>query len=233
MTRTLGRPARAATLLLLAGALASGCTSAVETRTTTAHPPRGAAAAPEAAAPEPERGHVAQECVTRFAGGPVEAGPWEPEAPDGCDPITQSAHRAVVAGMAWLGTPYAWGGGDLYGPSQGTEDGAALVGFDCSGLTRFAWASAGVLLPRNSREQWKAPGERITEMADLEPGDLIFFAKDTSDPSTIYHVGIALGNDAMLEAPERFGHVHVVHDLSVHPDRAPMFIGGLRVRPTD
>lgn len=232
MTRKLGRPAMATAVALLAAALASGCTSAVETRTTTAHPPRSAAAAPDAAV-ERERDDVAQECVARFAGGPVEAGPWEPEAPSGCDPIAEAAHRAVVSGMAWLGTPYAWGGGDLYGPSQGTEDGAALVGFDCSGLTRFAWASAGVLLPRNSREQWKAPGERITEMTDLQPGDLVFFAKDTSDPSTIHHVGIALGNDAMLEAPERFGHVHVVHDLSVHPDRAPTFIGGLRVRPAE
>lgn len=231
MNRLLLLRASAAALAVIGAA--SGCSSAVGPTTATPVASSGVAAEPTTAA-SPELGETidsARVCVERFAGGPLQAAAWDGATPDGCDPITQAAHRAVVAGMAWLGTPYAWGGGDLYGPSQGTEDGAALVGFDCSGLTRFAWASAGVLLPRNSREQWKAPGERITEMADLEPGDLIFFAKDTSDPSTIYHVGIALGNDAMLEAPERFGHVHVVHDLSVHPDRAPMFIGGLRVRP--
>ncbi len=46
------------------------------------------------------------------------------------------------------GVPYSWGGGgSLNGPSRGIDSGAGTVGFDCSGLTRYAFAGVGILLP--------------------------------------------------------------------------------------
>ena len=144
-------------------------------------------------------------------------------------PASASAQVAINAAAQWLGTPYAWGGGSLTGPSLGFGMGAGTVGFDCSGLTRYAWAQAGVLLPRTSREQWYAPGLRITSLAALQPGDLVFFATNTSNPATIHHVAIALGNDAMLEAPQTGDVVKVLGPISTNPFWAPRFIGGLRL----
>jgi cell wall-associated NlpC family hydrolase len=148
----------------------------------------------------------------------------------GPSPVVASgaAQVAITAAAQWLGTPYAWGGGSLTGPSEGFGIGAGTVGFDCSGLTRYAWAQAGILLPRTSREQWYAPGARVTSLAALQPGDLVFFATNTSNPATIHHVAIALGGDAMLEAPQTGDVVKVLPGISTNPFWAPRFIGGLR-----
>jgi len=147
----------------------------------------------------------------------------------GCVPASESARVAIAAATRWLGTPYAWGGGDLNGPTLGRESGAGTVGFDCSGLTRYAWAQAGVLLPRTSRDQWNAPGARVTTMAQLQPGDLVFFASDVSDPSTIFHVALSLGGDAMIEAPQTGDVVKIENGVSQNSYWAPKFIGGLRL----
>lgn len=55
-----------------------------------------------------------------------------------------------------IGVPYSWGGGSLTGPSRGIDSGAGTVGFDCSGLTRYAFAGVGVQLPRFSGAQYDA-----------------------------------------------------------------------------
>ncbi|WP_261765569.1 NlpC/P60 family protein [Actinotalea fermentans] len=147
----------------------------------------------------------------------------------GCAPASESARVAIAAAEQWLGTPYAWGGGDLNGPTLGFGSGAGTVGFDCSGLTRYAWAQAGVLLPRTSRDQWNAPGVRVTTMAQLQPGDLVFFAHDLGDPSTIFHVAMSLGGDAMIEAPQTGDVVKIEQRVSQSSYWAPKFIGGLRL----
>jgi len=147
----------------------------------------------------------------------------------GCAQASESARVAIAAATRWLGTPYSWGGGSLDGPSLGIGSGAWVVGFDCSGLTRYAWAQAGVLLPRTSRDQWNAPGVRITTMAHLQPGDLVFFASDVSDPSTIFHVALSLGGDAMIEAPQTGDVVKIESGVSQNSYWAPKFIGGLRL----
>ena len=98
-----------------------------------------------------------------------------------------------VAGIAiqfaynQLGKPYVWGAeGDSF--------------YDCSGLMQRAYKEAGVQLPRTSREQWYA-GARVLDPGDLQPGDLVFGAKNLSDPSTIYHVGMYIGAGNMIVAP--------------------------------
>lgn len=111
-----------------------------------------------------------------------------------------AARAAITAAAKWLGTPYAWGGGDLNGPTRGIAQGAGTIGFDCSGLTHYAFAQAGILLPRTADQQWFAPGLRIATFAALQPGDLVFFATNPANPATIHHVAIALGHDSMIEA---------------------------------
>ncbi|MFD8493356.1 NlpC/P60 family protein [Amycolatopsis sp. NPDC059657] len=97
-----------------------------------------------------------------------------------------SGDRAVVAvrfACAQLGKPYVWGGnGD--------------PGFDCSGLTRAAYAAAGIDLPRTAQTQYNA-GPRLPTGTSPRLGDLLFFGT----PDRIHHVGISLGGTQMVNAP--------------------------------
>jgi cell wall-associated NlpC family hydrolase len=65
-------------------------------------------------------------------------------------------------------------------------------------LTQAAYAAAGVPLPRTSREQYWA-GPRVP-LAQLQPGDLVFYAHDVTDPATIHHLGLYVGDGRMIEA---------------------------------
>ena len=107
--------------------------------------------------------------------------------------ITDTGNKVVDLAFRFLGLPYVWGGGNINGPSSG--------GFDCSGLTQWAYAAAGVRLPRTAEAQFHAT-RRLTR-AELRPGDLVFF--DHADPGqpgvTITHVGLYAGDGLMLDAP--------------------------------
>lgn len=105
---------------------------------------------------------------------------------------------AVQAAKRWIGTPYCWGGGDANGPTQG-QCAPAAPGFDCSGLTLYAWAQAGIRLDHWTGYQWNE-GQHIP-VSQARPGDLFFYATNTSDPDTIHHVGLYIGNGQMIEAP--------------------------------
>jgi cell wall-associated NlpC family hydrolase len=88
--------------------------------------------------------------------------------------------------LTQLGKPYQWGGA---GPDT----------YDCSGLTMVAWAHAGVQLAHWTGYQWQS-GPHVP-LSQLQRGDLLFFATNTSDPNTIHHVGIYIGNGMMVDAP--------------------------------
>lgn len=92
----------------------------------------------------------------------------------------------IQAASAQLGKPYQWG---ATGPNA----------FDCSGLMLTSFASAGITLPRTAREQYTA-GQHIP-VAQAQPGDLLFWAYDPTDPTTIHHVALYLGNNTIIEAP--------------------------------
>jgi cell wall-associated NlpC family hydrolase len=110
------------------------------------------------------------------------------------------------AALRWLGTPYAWGGGDASGPTYGVNGPGAgwrdgsVVGFDCSGLALWAWAQAGVYLPHYSGYQYRS-GRHIP-VRELRAGDLLFWAYDRADPATIHHVAIYLGGGRIVQAPQ-------------------------------
>lgn len=94
-----------------------------------------------------------------------------------------------------LGVPYSWGGGSLTGPSRGIDQGANTVGFDCSGLTRYAFAGVGVLLPRYSGDQYDA-GRKVPP-SQAKRGDLLFWG-----PGGGQHEALFLGGGQMLEAQQ-------------------------------
>ena len=102
---------------------------------------------------------------------------------------TERAATAIRAALSWLGTPYAWGGGNSQGPTLGIRAGCSqlcqvyrdwtITGFDCSGLTLYAWAQAGVALPHGSYDQVNQ-GHQLPYTQAL-PGDLLFWG-GTADP---------------------------------------------------
>jgi cell wall-associated NlpC family hydrolase len=98
----------------------------------------------------------------------------------------RTAAAAVRTALGQVGKPYRWG---ATGPAS----------FDCSGLVRFAYAHAGLTLPRTSRQQWSAG--RHLQVPDLRPGDLVFWAHDPANPATIHHVGMYVGQGLMVHAP--------------------------------
>ncbi|HEY8480777.1 MAG TPA: NlpC/P60 family protein [Spirillospora sp.] len=143
------------------------------------------------------------------------AGLSHPKAPSAETPFA-SVRRGEIAARAaltWLGTPYSWGGGTTAGPSLGIAHGANIRGFDCSGLAMYAWNRAGVRLDHWTGTQWTS-GPHVPLNA-LRRGDLVFFAKDTSDPATIHHVGVYIGKGQMVEAPYTGGRVRI---SSIHRD---------------
>ncbi|MCW2618525.1 MAG: putative Cell wall-associated peptidase [Modestobacter sp.] len=133
---------------------------------------------------------------------------------------SSAVETAIAAAREYLGTDYAWGGGSLRGPSAGWGIDAGVVGFDCSGLTRYAYAQAGITIPRNSSAQYGSLPK--VSRSDLQRGDLVFWATNTSRPSTIHHVAIYLGSGQILEAPESGSAVRVTSM------RWGGFIGGVR-----
>jgi cell wall-associated NlpC family hydrolase len=114
----------------------------------------------------------------------------------------QAIEYVIRRGGSQMGVPYSWGGGTLDGPSKGVGDGANTVGFDCSGLMRYAFAGVGVLIPRFSGDQYNA-GRHIPQ-DQARRGDLIFYG-----PGGSQHVTMYLGNGQMLEASGSAGKVTV------------------------
>ncbi|MGW5585037.1 NlpC/P60 family protein [Streptomyces sp. NPDC003857] len=91
------------------------------------------------------------------------------------------AGAAFAAAQSVIGSPYVYGAS---GPSS----------FDCSGLTSWAYAQAGVSIPRTSQAQANA-GTRIYSQSDLRVGDLVLFYGD------LHHIGLYAGNGQVLHAP--------------------------------
>ncbi len=120
------------------------------------------------------------------------------------------AARATAFALAQVGKPYQWA---ATGPGS----------FDCSGLTQAAYRSAGLAIPRVAAAQWSS-GQHV-DLGDLQRGDLVFFAYDRQNPTTIHHVAMYLGDGLMVEAP--FTGV----DVRVSSIGRSDYIGA--VRPTD
>ncbi|WP_328537992.1 C40 family peptidase [Streptomyces sp. NBC_00344] len=103
---------------------------------------------------------------------------------------SQQAAAAIYYAQQKLGTPYLWGG-------NGTADQGGR--FDCSGLTKAAYHSVGIELPRVANDQYNAGAHPARN--ELLPGDLVFFSNDLSNSRAIHHVGLYVGGGYMIDAP--------------------------------
>jgi cell wall-associated NlpC family hydrolase len=99
---------------------------------------------------------------------------------------------AMTIALAQRGKPYVWAAA---GPGS----------FDCSGLVIYAYAQAGMSGLPHSSSQLSTLGVAVSR-ANLQAGDLVFFG------SPVHHVGIYVGSDLMVDAPD-FGQVVQVQQL--------------------
>lgn len=103
---------------------------------------------------------------------------------------TAAPNPAVLSAVNFaidkIGLPYIWGGNGTGGNDPG---------FDCSGLTTAAYGSAGIKLMRTADTQFRS----VPHVTDPQLGDLIFYG----EPATkIHHVGLYIGNQQMIDAPQ-------------------------------
>jgi cell wall-associated NlpC family hydrolase len=88
----------------------------------------------------------------------------------------------------YLGVKYVFGGSD------------PAVGLDCSGLVQLVFRQMGIAVPRTAQQQFDSTARVPREQ--LQPGDLVFFARTYADPHDwITHVGIYVGDGLQINAP--------------------------------
>jgi cell wall-associated NlpC family hydrolase len=117
------------------------------------------------------------------ADGPYKTGPC---------PVTYTndkGGRAAQRACDLIGKPYVFGAD---GPGS----------YDCSGLTKAAWASVGVHLEHYTRDQWNEG--RSVSRSNLQPGDLVFYY-----PGSLHHVAIYIGGGMVVHAPHTGDHVRM------------------------
>jgi cell wall-associated NlpC family hydrolase len=114
--------------------------------------------------------------------GPSSPPPTDPNPPAPSD----GAATAIAFARDQLGEPYVWGAA---GPDA----------WDCSGLTMGSWAAAGIQLSHYSVSQYYETTP--ISYGQIQPGDLIFWASDSNDPNTIFHVALYIGDGKMIQAP--------------------------------
>jgi cell wall-associated NlpC family hydrolase len=150
----------------------------------------------QAALAAQEAGEAAEAAAAAVGGSAPAAGPAPaPQAaaaaaaPAPAGGGSGAAQAAVQTALAQVGDPYVWGAG---GPNA----------FDCSGLTQYAYAAAGISLPHSSRMQSQL-GSAVSR-SQLQPGDLIFYY------SPVSHVSMYIGDGRMVHASTSGSPVKVV-----------------------
>lgn len=98
-----------------------------------------------------------------------------------------TASSVLTAVMSQLGVKYTWGG-----ESPGKD-------FDCSGLTQWAYGTAGIELPRTSEAQYSITAP--VSLADAKPGDLVFLGFGDQGQAGPGHVGVYIGAGKYVDAP--------------------------------
>ena len=182
-----------------------------------------AAAATEAGVTPPAPSPAVPPATTPVTAGPPATTPPAIDPPPTTPPVIDPPPAPTTPPVA-TPTPAPPASPDRYGLGTGSQRGSAEQGdaavawavqqvgkayalgatgpdsFDCSGLTSQAWKAAGVGINRTSRDQYRQV-RKIT-YAEMRPGDLIFYGSVGTDPGTITHVAMFVGNGQMVEAPQ-------------------------------
>ncbi len=114
--------------------------------------------------------------------GPLRLGPCP------VDYTNDKGGRAAQRACDLIGKPYVFG-------SEGPNS------YDCSGLTKEAWAAVGVHLEHYTKDQWNST--RPVSRAGLKPGDLVFYYAD------VHHVALYIGGGKVVHAPRTGDHVRM------------------------
>ncbi|CAM0135469.1 unnamed protein product [Umbelopsis sp. WA50703] len=144
----------------------------------------------------------------------------------GLDPNLPASSASNGTGAAFVakaqtqtGIQYSWGGGDNDGPTDGIccspsgYNDTNVVGYDCSGLTKYALFQAkGISLAHYTCDQYNDSRGTKIDFADAQEGDLIFYGTDSDQCND--HVAIFAPNGQMVEARE-----HGV-PVGTHPQRS-------------
>ncbi len=137
------------------------------------------------------------------------------------DSISPEMTEAVIAeAMKLLGSPYLWGG-------------MSAKGVDCSGLVRISHIMNGILLPRNASQQINC-GDKvdISDLKNLERGDLVFFGTKAAEPGgkpRVTHVGIYLGDNHIIHSSHRVRINSLVPGDADYYENAHRLVGAVRL----
>ncbi|GAA2012163.1 C40 family peptidase [Nakamurella flavida] len=145
------------------------------------------AAAAAVAAPRADRADRSAEPAAAAPSSASAAAAPAASAPVAASGGSSAGQAAVAAALSKVGSRYVYGAA---GPNQ----------FDCSGLTSWAWAQAGVSIPRTSRDQAGLPSVPLSQ---LQPGDLVTYY------SPVSHVGMYIGNGQIVHASTESKPVYV------------------------
>ena len=116
------------------------------------------------------------------------------------------SHNVCAIAQTLLNAPYLWGGKNA-------------MGIDCSGFTQVVYATQGINLLRNAREQM-TQGELVPSLAEAQPGDLAFFDHADRDPkaTNISHVGVLLSPTEIIHCSGCV-HIDTIDEMGIHlPD---------------
>ena len=112
----------------------------------------------------------------------------------------------ITIAQSLLNAPYLWGGKNA-------------MGIDCSGFTQVVYATQGINLLRNAREQM-TQGNLVPSLAEAQPGDLAFFDHADRDPkaTNISHVGLLLSSTEIIHCSGCV-HIDTIDEQGIHlPD---------------
>ncbi|WP_156155930.1 C40 family peptidase [Demequina phytophila] len=152
---------------------ASSTSTPKPTKTSTPKPTATKTSEPE---PTPTKTSTPKPTTTSTPKPETPGTSWNSTAAQG---VTAAQHSVTLVGREYL----LGGSGPKY---------------DCSGVTSESWSVAGQWITRSSRSQYLATTH--LSYSQIREGDLVFYATDTSDPSTIFHVAIYIGNGQVMEA---------------------------------
>ena len=123
----------------------------------------------------------------------------------GANADLQRSYLITIA-QSLLNAPYLWGGKNA-------------MGIDCSGFTQVVYATQGINLLRNAREQM-TQGKLVSSLAEAQPGDLAFFDHADRDPkaTNISHVGLLLSPTEIIHCSGCV-HIDTIDEQGIHlPD---------------
>lgn len=103
-----------------------------------------------------------------------------------------TVQKIMDEALKYKGFPYVFGGS------------SPQTSFDCSGLTQWCFAKAGITLPRTAQAQYGVT--QHLSLKEAKPGDLVFFHSTYATSDYVTHIGIYVGNNRMYHAGDPIGY---------------------------